>query len=415
MTPLGLAWSNLAHKRTRTAIAAAGVAFAVILTFMELGLLGGVGRTATMLYDALNFDLLITSREYVDLSRPDDFPRSRLAQARSVSGVAAVDPLSVGVGQWRLPARRELFGRMSEPGGNMSINLIAAPPDRLNQVFAVEQGKVFRSKAEADAAGVQIARLDTFLIDRKSLPAFGTYEELRAIPPDGAPVPGGRPGDVNAVRLNGNRAEVVGEFELGSGFSWRGMLLCSEETFSRSLMRPADRVTFGLVHLTPGANPVEVRQHLRAALPSDVLVFTRDEINESERRYWLKLTSVGQFLYVAVVLAVVVGIIFVYQMMAADIRNMLSEYATVKALGYQPGYLTGVVLWQAVLLALLGFVPGFLVALGLYAAARTWGGIPVMMTAPVAAEVLALTCGMCLISGVLAVRKVHSAQPADLF
>src|SRR5262245_1230821 len=218
MTPLGLAWSNLAHKRTRTAIAAAGVAFAVILTFMELGLLGGVGRTATLLYDNLNFDLLITSREYVDLSRPDDFPRTRLAQARSVSGVAAVDPLSVGVGQWRLPARRGLFGKMSEPGGNMSINLIAAPPDRLNEVFAVDRGKVSRSKAEADAAVVLITRLDTFLIDRKSLPAFGTFEELRAIPPDGAPVPG-RPGDVNAVRLNGNRAEVVGEFELGSGFS----------------------------------------------------------------------------------------------------------------------------------------------------------------------------------------------------
>ena len=41
MSPLLLAWSNLAHKRGRTAIAAGGVAFAVVLIFMELGLLGG--------------------------------------------------------------------------------------------------------------------------------------------------------------------------------------------------------------------------------------------------------------------------------------------------------------------------------------------------------------------------------------
>ena len=84
------------------------------------------------------------------------------------------------------------------------------------------------------------------------------------------------------------------------------------------------------------------------------------------------------------VLAVVVGVIFVYQMMAADIRNMLPEYATVKALGYRPPYLTGVVLWQAVLLAIFGYVPGFLAALGLYAAARKCGGIPTGMTSGIA-------------------------------
>ena len=144
-------------------------------------------------------------------------------------------------------------------------------------------------------------------------------------------------------------------------------------------------------------------------------IYTRDEINAEERRYWLRLTSVGQFLLVAVVLAVVVGVIFVYQMMAADIRNMLPEYATVKALGYRPPYLTGVVLWQAVLLALFGFVPGFVAALGLYRVATNYGGIPTGMTWEVAAGVLVLTLGMCLASGMLAVRKVHSADPADLF
>ena len=115
------------------------------------------------------------------------------------------------------------------------------------------------------------------------------------------------------------------------------------------------------------------------------------------------------------ILAVVVGIIFVYQMMAADIRNMLPEYATVKALGYRPPYLTGVVLWQAVLLAGFGYLPGFLTALGLYSVARKFGGIPTGMTVEVAVGVLVLTCGMCLASGLLAVRKVHSADPADLF
>lgn len=406
MTPLRLAWSNLAQKWRRTVIAAGGVAFAVTLIFMELGLLGGVGRTATMLFDKLNFDLLVTSSEYLDLSRPGVFPRARLAQARAAGGVAEVIPLSVGVGGWRLPASAGLFG--TTPGGGvMSINLLAVPPGQLDRAFMVGPDGVFPSAEAARANGALLTRLDSFLLDRLSKPEFGEVAMLEALPPDG------RGGDV--IRLNGMRAVVVGHFDLGTGFSWNGMLMSSEETYTRFMMRPDAELNFGLVQLSPGSDPTAVKRELQAILPGDVKVFTRDEINAAERRYWLRVTSVGQFLVVAVILAVVVGIIFVYQMMAADIRNMLPEYATVKALGYRPVYLTGVVLWQAVLLAILGYLPGFLASVTLYAAARKWGGIPTGMTWEVVVGVLVLTLGMCLASGLLAMRKVHTADPADLF
>ena len=405
MTPLRLAWANLVHKRTRTLIAAAGVAFAVVLVFMELGMLGGVGRTATMLYDKLQFDLLITSSEYLDLSRAPEFPRARLSQAR-VEGVDDVIPVSFGVAGWRAPRQESVFGG-TEPGGQLSINIVAAAPDQLAKTFAVGKGGAFASEEEAARAGVKLKQLDTFLLDRRSKPDFGDVNQLQKLPPDG------RAGE--AVRVNGMRASVVGGFDLGTGFSWNGMLLTSEETYAQFAARPRDVVHFGLVQLKSGADPVSVQKQLRATLPPDVKVYARAEINAAERNYWLRLTSIGQFLLVAVILAIVVGVIFVYQMMAADIRNMLPEYATVKALGYRPPYLTGVVLWQAVLLAVFGYVPGFIAALGLYFVASTYGGIPTAMTLGTAVGVLALTCFMCLASGLLAVRKVHTADPADLF
>jgi putative ABC transport system permease protein len=407
MTPLGLAWSNLTHKRTRTAVAVAGVAFAVALIFMELGMFGAVGRTATMLSDALRFDLILTSSEYIDASRPAVFPRERVAQARAADGVADVLPVSVGVASWRKPAHRGLFGSVTPPSLG-SINVLGVPPDRVGDIFTVGRGRVFDSPADAREKGAAIARLRTFLFDVRSKPDFGTLEELRAAPP-----PGSAGGD--RVELNEIRAEVVGGFRLGTGFSWNGMLMANEETFAEYLLQRRDRVNFGLVTVAPGADVARVQQALRANLPPDVRVQTRAELDAQERRYWMRLTSVGQFLTVAVVLAVVVGVIFVYQMMAADIRGMLPEYATVKALGYRPPYLTGVVLWQAVLLALFGFVPGFVAALGLYRVATDYGGIPTGMTIESALGVLALTCGMCLASGLLAVRKVHTADPADLF
>ncbi len=409
MSPAGLAWRNLAHKRGRTAVAAAGVAFAVVLVFMELGLYGGVSHTATMLYDALRFDLLLVSTEYVDVSRTGDFPRARLAQARAAAGVRDALPVSLGVGAWRMPARHDLLGRTVPAGGTRSMNVLGTPPDRLADVFATDRGRGFRSREAAARAAAALGGPDATLFDVRSKPEFGTLATLLAVPPGGDPDTG------TALRFNGRRVAVVGGFELGTGFSWNAMLLTGEETFSHLTFRPADRVNFGLVTLDPAADPAAAAAGLRAVLPPDTQVLTRAEMEAREGRQWMRLTSIGQFLLVAVVLAVVVGVIFVYQMMAADIRAMLPEYATVKALGYRPPFLTGVVLAQAAFLAVLGYVPGLAAAFGLYAVARTVGGIPTEMTAARAAAVLALTGGMCLASGALAVRKVHAADPADLF
>jgi putative ABC transport system permease protein len=409
MSPAGLAWHNLVHKRGRTAVAAAGVAFAVVLVFMELGLYDGVGRTAAMLYDALRFDLLLVSTEYVDVSRTSDFPRARLAQARAAPAVADVLPVSMSMGTWRTPARRDLIGRDVPAGGVRSISVLGVPPDRLADVFAVDRGRVFASRDAAATAGKLLTGPDAVLYDERSKPEFGRLADLLDVPPDGDPATG------TMLRYNGRRVDVVGGFALGTGFSWNAMILAAEPTFAAVTYRPADRVVFGLVTLAPGTDPAAAAVTLRAALPPDVRVMTRPEIEAHENRHWMRLTSIGQFLLVAVVLAVAVGVIFVYQMMAADIRAMLPEYATVKALGYRPPFLGGVVLAQASFLAVLGFVPGFAAAVGLYAVARTVGGIPTEMTASRAAVVLGLTCGMCLGSGLLAVRKVHAADPADLF
>jgi putative ABC transport system permease protein len=415
MTPLGLAWNNLIHKRTRTAIASAGVAFAVALIFMELGMYGGVERTATMLFDGLRFDLVIASSEYGDVGRPGDVPRGRLAQARAADGVKDVLPVTIGTGTWQKPGSAGLFGP-TPPGNVGSIGILGVPPGRVADVFAVDRGRVFASRDEANRMGERLARRGAILYDTQSKPEFGTLNDVLALPESG--IPNADPNDPNvrnAVRLNEQRVDVVGGFALGSGFSWNGMLMTSEDTFFDVTNAPRDRVTFGLVTLESGTDVNAAQRQLNSILPNDSRAYLREEIAEHERRYWMQLTSVGQFLGVAVALAVVVGAIFVYQMMAADIRGMLPEYATVKALGYRPAYLSTIVLWQAFLLAVLGYVPGLIASFGMYHITRTIGGIPTQMTAERAVLVFAMTTGMCLASGLLAVRKVHTAQPADLF
>jgi putative ABC transport system permease protein len=209
--------------------------------------------------------------------------------------------------------------------------------------------------------------------------------------------------------------EVVGDVQMGTGFAFNGLVMTSEETFVRVADVRPDRVTFGLVKLARGADPAATAVQLRRFLPPDVQVLTRAQLNAHERGHWRTKTAAGQFFSVGVVLAVVVGVVFVYQMLAGDVRKHLCEYATAKALGHGPGYLGRLVLCHGLLLSVFGYLPGLLAALAGYVLTRTQARLPIEMTAQRALFVLALTIGMCGAAALLAVRKVHAADPADLF
>jgi putative ABC transport system permease protein len=396
MNAFTLARSNLWYQRLRTLVSLGGVAFAVLLIFSQLGFLGAVDRTATLLFDRLDFDLLLASSEYLDLNTPEDFPRLRLAQADAVAGVESVRPFSVGLGLWRGP-RPDSSSQVDPRRWNILI--LGVRPDDLHHVFRNSGQGVFRDREELVAIETALARPDAVLIDRRSWPDYGSPEDLR-------------PGAV--VEVNEQRLELAGNFEIGTGFGYNGLLLASEATLSRVAGAEPHRVTFGLVKLRPGADPHEVKNRLNELLP-DARAYTREEINAKETTYWVQQTAVGRFFTLGVAVALVVGVIFVYQMMAADIRNHLAEYATIKAIGYRNGYLFRVILWQAGLLALVGFVPGLLASLGIYELTRQAARIPIGMTTNRAVFVLLLTMGMCLFSGLLALRKLRAADPADLF
>ena len=397
---------HLIHRRDRTMTAAAGIAFAVILMFLEMGFLEGVDRTATLLFDRLQFDLLLTSSEYEDLSRTAVFPHQRLAQAAAVDGVVSVIPLSMGFAEWRMPQRRSWLGYTS--GGQiMSIAVLGIPPESLPRAFQIGPEGVFSSITEAHDAAHLLTRPQAFLFDRRSKAEYGSadywLEQSQSREPK------------DPLLINGRSALITGTFSLGTGFSWNALLITSDGTFREFLPQSPTGTHFGLIQLSSEVDVPTVRHQLQTQLPADVRIWTREEITASERNYWVRLTSVGQFLLVAVVLVVVVGVIFVYQMMTADIRSMLSEYATIKAIGHTPAFATTMVLGQASILALLGFLPGWGIAVFLYSVARTHGGIPAEMTPGIVASVAAVSVGMCLLSAFLALRRVHTADPADLF
>jgi putative ABC transport system permease protein len=399
MTPFALAWSNLTQQRVRTLISLLGVGFAVLLVFMQLGFLDAVVRTATLLYNRLDFDLLLVSREYSNLARPSTFSRRRLAQARAVEGVDRVLPLTSVLGLWR--------ARDADPDAQRfkwSILVLAVDPASLDRTFLRPVGTVFRSAEEMEDYAVKLSRLDTVLMDRTSRPEYGNVKSWEREPLN---------------ELNGRQVEYIGDVAIGTGFAYNGLLLTSEASLSHLTGWPQGQVSFGLVQLLPGADRQEAYRRIKEMLQpldqSDVDVYTREQINDKEERFWLTSTAVGQFFAAGVIIALLVGGVFVYQMMAADISRRLPEYATIRALGYRGGYLSRVVYWQGFLLALIGYVPGLIAALICYELTRYGAGVPIVMTPVRATSVLIMTVVMCMGSASIAVRSVHRANPADLF
>jgi putative ABC transport system permease protein len=375
-----LAWHNLVHERTRTLVAVAGVAFAVLLIFVQLGFFGGVQATASLIYDRLDFDIAVTSADYIDLVRAARFPRDRLARVRALPEVTAVRPLDIGLQQWLNP--------VSESRNRRGILVLGVDP---------ADSPFVHPELTPDVVA-RLRQPDTVLMDRRTREEFGPQEEGTAT-------------DLGLLRV-----QIVGRFELGTGFGADGMVVVSESTFARAFGPTFGRVvSLGLVKLADGADAGRVADRLNELLPADVRAVPRDELLRQEQAHWVWDTSLGNIFFMGVVLAFVVGVVFVYQVMASDIAGRLGEYATLKAMGYGDRFIDGVVLQQAVLLALAGYVPGFVAADALYAATRTWAKLPVTMTAGVAGLVLALAVTMCTASGLLALRKLRAADPADLF
>ena len=381
-----LALANLVHQKVRTVVAICGVAFALILIFMQLGFYGAAESTATMLYEHLDFDLVLVSSEYVEINQASTFSPRRLSQVEAHPDVVRVVPLHIGYQLWR---------SLEQDGPQ-------AQRRRPLLVVAFQPREPIFKQPEIEQNLTLLQQPDTVLMDRRTRREFG--------PQVG---PGGRP---IRAEVGTRKIAVVGRFTLGTGFGANGLLLTSEQTFSRMLGgRPVDRVSVGLVKLRDGASVRQVARELKQLLPQDVRVRTRNEIESRERRYWVSNTVVGIIFVFGVIVALIVGVVFVYQVISSDIANRLGEYATLKAMGYSKGHLSGVVLQQALLLAGFGYLLGLAVSLGLYAWTRQVAVIPIGMPLWRALGVLALAVAMCSFSGLLALRKVRAADPADLF
>jgi putative ABC transport system permease protein len=380
-TPLG--WLQLSHDPGRLRVALAGIAFADVLMFMQLGFQNALYDSNTRVDRAMMADVILYSPKALNLQNLSTFSRRRLLQAMDIPGVQTASGLYINSLTWKNP-QTQLSATVQVLGFDPDIPAFDLP--EVNQQLD------------------KIKLPDVVLFDRG---ARGKYAETIAQLDLGREV---------TTEVEKRTLTIGGLFRLGASFGADASLMTSDQTFLRLFpRRDAASVSLGLIRVERGYDPTAIAAALRAHLPEDVRVLTAPEFVQFEENYWRTASPVGFIFSLGTAMAFVVGVVIVYQVLSTDVNAHLKEYATFKAMGYHNSYLLGVVFEEAIILAFLGFMPGFLLPHLLYALAASATALPLYMTASRALLVLSLTVMMCMLSGVIATRKLQSADPADMF
>jgi putative ABC transport system permease protein len=380
-TPLG--WLQLKKSKSRLIVAIAGIGFADLLMFAQLGIQAALFDSNTLLNRAMDADIIIGSTQYRDLNLANTIPRRRLYQIKNIPGVASAEPLYIATIVWKNPQTRR----------KTQLTMVGQSLDR--PAFAL---------AEVNRHLDKLKQPDTFLFDRLSR---GTYADVVA------KVAAGQSVKTEVLRRT---IAVTGLFSLGASFATDGTLIASPETFLRFFPeRSSGQITLGLIKVKPGVDLDRVLAQIQAILPPDTIASTKQQYVDAEQAYWQESTPIGIVFTFGTVMSFVVGMVIVFQILSTDVNEHLSEYATFKAMGYRDRYLLAIVLEQSLILASLGFIPGLALALGQYTVIRNLGALPIAMTLERLVLVFSLTVVMCVVSGAVTTRRLQSADPADNF
>ena len=372
---IDLALRSLVHDRPRFAITVAGVAFAVTLVFVQVGLFLGLLSNASVSIENTDAELWITpaNTPNVDFSRP--FSEDYVDRIRSIPGVAHADNLIV------------FFMQVALPTGAAESVVTYALEDfrRWNIPWRVLEGDVR-----------DLRRGNYFMLDQSAVKRMGAFQV----------------GEYREV--NGTRLQIIGRTAGARSFTTNPLAFMDFRLAQRIAGTSlAGRTTYILVKLAPGADVEAVRQEIRRRVPFNN-VHTRDEWARLSRRYWVKSTGLGMSIFLTVFLGCAVGIVVVAQTLYTSTMEHTKEFGTVKAIGGSNADIYRILVKQASIAAgvgfILGVVPAFLAAPFTEAAGLRLIIPPIMVWVVAAGTVV-----LCIAASMLSFSKVASIDPALAF
>jgi putative ABC transport system permease protein len=369
-----LAFRNLFHDRLRFIATVIGIAFSIVLVTIQMGLYLGFGRMVTTMIDHASADLLVMPRGTKCFEDPSLLNARERYRALAINGVVEAIPVVIGFADWRMP------------GGAMTPVFVIGSDLRAGglQPWDLVEGRI-----EALSSPKAIA-VDRSYFDRLGISGIGATAEIRQ-----------QPVRVAAV-TNGIRS-----------FTTTPFVFMDVDRARAHTGVPAGKATYLIIRLSPDANIDHVRRQLVSS-NADVEVLTPAEFRERSRTFWLFGTGAGAALFAGALLGVIVGTVVVAQTLYASTKEHLNEFATLRAMGSSRRYVYNVIVWQALLSAVIGFSIAALVSDGVVRLTAATA-LPIVITPGLIGGLFLLTIVMCIGSSIAAIVQVTRIDPAMVF
>jgi len=377
MNPFSIAWKNTLHDKKRTFIILGGVSFSLLFIFLQVGFLEGGKRLSTLYYDYLDFDLIVVSKNYQIFAISGDFDRTRLAQAKATGIVKDVDSFKMSIGQWL----------DKETDTKHNVMIISLPE---NERFL---GRYLLSKHLAELKNGNKIIADSF-----SSKALGDISIGRKV-------------DINDVTT-----EIADTYKLGMFFLAPGSILVKYSLYNQLLRFRSQKVDYGLIKLKSGINLKEGKRQLIEALPNDVKVFTKAEIIGNDQDYFINEKPIGIIFKLGMVISFIVGAVVLFQALLTEVKRNLGQFATLKALGFENGFIYKIMISQAFIIAMISYAVTLVMSYFIYKFVYWYTHLPTFLTLYICFMVLVATFVMCIIPILGSLNKLRrSMNIADLF
>lgn len=371
-----IAWRNLVHDGVRLAVTLIGIAFSTILMGLQLGMLLNFMHTTSTIVDHAGADLWVAAHgvRSVDLATP--LEKRRRFQSLDVDGVSIAEPYLLQFAFWKKAdgIRETVIIVGVDPHAQMGLPWAMLPDRSIHDALSTPDGVI---------------------IDRLYAEKLGV-DSLNQL-----------------VEINDHRARVTGFTDGIRTFTQSPYVFTSLRNARLLSNRTDDDITYVLIRLAQDQPADGVRQVLSERMP-DVDVLTPDEFSNKSRNYWLFTTGAGTTMIGSSILALLVGVVIVAQTLYASTMDRLPEYATIRAMGGPRTYLYKIVIKQAVIGGLLGYLIGIVAVVLLAYLARESSASPEIPLS-LALSIGVVTVLMCVAASLVSMNKVTSIDPVKVF
>lgn len=412
-----LARKNLFEDIPRFLVAQAGIMFAVSLVTIQNGILTGFIRSSSILIDHSKADIWIASKDMIHLELTMPISLERMTQAQTVEGVERAEAFIFRNARWRDPLENKIHAVTvvgSDPDGELFSpwNIIEGEAQALKNPYTiiVDESKLNALKIKnigdiAKLGGLE-AKLGGITQGTQSIVSNSfIFTSLK---------------NANAYVNSPVKTQTLCQLQNDD-------LQCTQSYEDQSSnqkpvnsppprqLNLADPITYILIKAKPDQDLAQLKQKLQETLPNDVQVLTREEMSMIMQTFWQKRTGVGFVLSLGAAVGILVGMVVVGQILYSSVSDHLKEFGTLKAMGASDGVIYGIILEQALWMAVLGYIPGMALCFGVAYWAGATQGILILITPLSALGAFGLTVVMCTGSAFFAIQKVTKVDPAIVF